>query len=92
MLSRTLVLNNGVEIPRIGLGTFQASGAEVKTAVKAAVAQHGITHIDTAGLPGHEHAMGPAASTKLPCSLCMPACNSCHTWAVCVWARLLNAS
>lgn len=43
----TIRLNNGVELPRVGLGTFRAQGAEVKGAVAAAL-KAGIAHIDTA--------------------------------------------
>jgi len=44
-----LTLNNGVELPRIGLGTFKSAGPEVGTSVKAALHQ-GIRHIDTASI------------------------------------------
>eukprot|EP00199_Chlamydomonas_sp_CCMP681_P006956 CAMPEP_0119105370 /NCGR_PEP_ID=MMETSP1180-20130426/3348_1 /TAXON_ID=3052 ORGANISM="Chlamydomonas cf sp, Strain CCMP681" /NCGR_SAMPLE_ID=MMETSP1180 /ASSEMBLY_ACC=CAM_ASM_000741 /LENGTH=290 /DNA_ID=CAMNT_0007090399 /DNA_START=67 /DNA_END=939 /DNA_ORIENTATION=- len=46
-ISRTVVLNNGVSLPRIGLGTYQAQGDDVVKAVKAAL-QAGLRHIDTA--------------------------------------------
>lgn len=47
--SSCIMLSNGVQLPRIGLGTFKAAGDNVRTAVKAAV-QAGITHIDTAAI------------------------------------------
>lgn len=49
MESATITLNNGVAIPRVGLGTFRARGADVQAAVKAALAA-GIRHIDTASI------------------------------------------
>jgi hypothetical protein len=41
-----ITLANGVQLPRIGLGTYKAS-TDVKTAVQAAYAA-GVTHYDTA--------------------------------------------
>ena len=45
----TIRLNNGVELPRVGLGTFRARGKDVKQAVQGALAS-GIRHIDTASI------------------------------------------
>ena len=44
-----MILNNGVIMPAIGLGTFRSQGDQVKTAVKAALGV-GIRHIDTASI------------------------------------------
>ena len=44
-----LTLNNGVAIPRLGLGTYLASGSDCKNGVRAAL-RAGIRHIDTASL------------------------------------------
>ncbi len=53
-------LNNGIEIPRIGLGVFQAArGTETQTAVREAVAL-GYRHIDTARVYGNEIDVGIA--------------------------------
>lgn len=49
MLSPTITLAGGVELPRVGLGTFKAGGAELRAAVHAALAA-GIRHIDTAAI------------------------------------------
>lgn len=48
-VSRVIRLANGVELPKIGLGTFRATSNDVKTAVSAAF-KHSIRHIDTAAI------------------------------------------
>ena len=48
-MNNVIKLANGVDLPRIGLGTFRATGNDVKTAVTAAF-KHGIYHIDTAAI------------------------------------------
>lgn len=48
-MTPTVVLSGGVELPRVGLGTFKAGGAELRAAVHAAVSS-GIRHIDTAAI------------------------------------------
>lgn len=51
-------LNNGVEMPWLGLGVFQASeGGEVENAVKTAL-KTGYRSIDTASLYGNEKGVG----------------------------------
>lgn len=50
---KKVLLNNGVEVPIIGLGTFRAKGEEVYMAVKTAI-DNGYTHIDTAMIYGNE--------------------------------------
>lgn len=53
-------LNNGVEMPIFGLGTFQAqSGKEARDAVLHAL-QVGYRHIDTASMYGNEEDVGAA--------------------------------
>ena len=47
MYTNTLKLNNGVEIPQLGLGTWFIDDDKVADAVKAAV-EIGYRHIDTA--------------------------------------------
>lgn len=44
-----IILNNGVELPRIGLGTYRSTGASVTAAVTCAW-NSGIEHIDTASV------------------------------------------
>lgn len=56
----TIVLNNGIEIPKIGLGVFKSTAGEetfnaVLTALKA-----GYRHIDTATIYRNEHSVGDA--------------------------------
>ncbi len=54
------LLNNGTEIPRIGLGTYQMAGKkEVVTAVNYAL-QAGYRHIDTAEMYSNEEYIGEA--------------------------------
>ncbi len=56
----TVKLNNGVEMPWLGLGTWQASeGAEVQDAVRHAL-ELGYRHIDTASIYGNERGVGAA--------------------------------
>ncbi|PTL79277.1 aldo/keto reductase [Vitiosangium sp. GDMCC 1.1324] len=59
-LQSTVKLNNGVEIPRLGLGVFRAPRGEVtRQAVRAALAA-GYRHIDTARIYGNERDVGAA--------------------------------
>ena len=55
----TLTLNNGVELPALGLGVFQTPPEETRTAVEAALAA-GYRHIDTAAAYGNERQVGEA--------------------------------
>ncbi len=57
---KTFKLNNGVEIPAIGFGTWQIpEGEEAYQAVKEALAA-GYIHIDTAAIYGNEKSVGEA--------------------------------
>jgi len=59
-ISSKIKLNNGVEIPILGLGVFQAkSGGEARAAVKWAL-DAGYRHIDTARIYGNEGDVGAA--------------------------------
>ncbi len=59
-LQSTVKLNNGVELPRLGLGVFRAPRGEVtRHAVSAALAA-GYRHIDTARIYGNERDVGAA--------------------------------
>lgn len=56
----TVTLNNGVTIPQVGLGVWQArEGAEVERAVRAAL-EAGYRLIDTAAIYGNEAGVGRA--------------------------------
>jgi diketogulonate reductase-like aldo/keto reductase len=55
----TITLNNGVEIPALGLGVFQTPPDETRAAVSAALAA-GYRHIDTAAAYGNERQVGEA--------------------------------
>src|SRR3954447_25594509 len=54
-----LNLNNGVEIPALGLGVFQTPPDETRAAVQAAL-EIGYRHIDTAAAYGNEKEVGEA--------------------------------
>jgi len=55
----TLTLNNGVELPALGLGVFQTPAEETRAAVEAAISA-GYRHIDTAAAYGNERQVGDA--------------------------------
>ena len=59
MLDSTLTLNNGVELPALGLGVFQTPAEETRAAVEAAISA-GYRHIDTAAAYGNERQVGEA--------------------------------
>jgi diketogulonate reductase-like aldo/keto reductase len=62
ILEETYTLSNGVEIPKIGLGTWMIGNDDVVPAVKDAVAL-GYRHIDTAQAYGNEEGVGEAIHT-----------------------------
>ena len=55
----TLMLNNDVEMPALGLGVFQTPPDETREAVEAALGT-GYRHIDTAAAYGNEREVGEA--------------------------------
>lgn len=57
MYTKTLMLNNGVQIPQLGLGTWFIDDAQAADAVKAA-AELGYRHFDTAQAYGNERGVG----------------------------------
>src|SRR3954452_8619170 len=54
-----IALNNGLEIPAVGFGVFQATPEETTAAVAAAL-EVGYRHIDTAAAYGNEREVGQA--------------------------------
>src|SRR4051812_29368217 len=58
-----LKLNNGVEMPALGLGVFQTPPAETRDAGRAALAP-GYRHIDTAAAYGNEREVGEAIAAS----------------------------
>lgn len=58
-IAATTTLNNGVKIPWLGLGTWQARSGDVKAACKWAV-DAGYRHIDTAHIYANETEIGEA--------------------------------
>ena len=59
----SVTLNNGVEMPALGLGVFQTPPEETRAAVEAALAT-GYRHIDTAAAYGNEREVGEAVATS----------------------------
>ena len=59
----TLTLNNGVDLPALGLGVFQTPPEETRDAVTAALAP-GYRHIDTAAAYGNERQVGEAIAAS----------------------------
>jgi diketogulonate reductase-like aldo/keto reductase len=57
----TLTLNNGVQLPALGLGVFQTPPDETRAAVDAALLG-GYRHIDTAAAYGNERQVGEAVA------------------------------
>jgi diketogulonate reductase-like aldo/keto reductase len=57
ILEETYTLPNGVEIPKLGLGTWLIDDDKVADAVIAAV-KHGYRHVDTAQAYGNERGVG----------------------------------
>ena len=58
-----LELNNGVQMPALGLGVFQTPPDETRDAVRAALAA-GYRHIDTAAAYGNERELGEAVHSS----------------------------
>jgi 2,5-diketo-D-gluconate reductase A len=58
-MTMTVTLNNGVEMPAIGLGVFQTPPEETRAAVLAAL-EIGYRHVDTAAAYGNEREVGQA--------------------------------
>lgn len=55
----TITLNNGVQMPLIGFGTFLMAGEECEASILSAL-RHGYRMIDTAEAYGNEEAVGSA--------------------------------
>ncbi len=63
MTTPTLKLNNGVEMPALGLGVFQTPPDETRDAVRVAL-DAGYRHIDTAAAYGNERQVGEAVQAS----------------------------
>ncbi len=61
--SPTITLNNGIEIPQLGFGTFQIEPEDATQAVRDAL-EVGYRHIDTAEMYGNEAQVGEAVRTS----------------------------
>ncbi len=62
MKTPTLVLNNGSEMPVLGLGTWKSPTTEIGSAVQYALQECGYTHVDCAKIYGNEKEIGQAFS------------------------------
>jgi len=60
MTAPTITLNNGLEIPQIGLGVFQTSPEDTERIVRYAIDEAGYRHIDGAKVYRNEEAVGRA--------------------------------
>lgn len=63
ILKETYTLSNGVEIPKVGLGTWLIPDDKAADAVKVAI-DCGYTHIDTAQAYGNERGVGEGVRTS----------------------------
>lgn len=63
ILSETYTLSNGVEIPKLGLGTWFIDDDKASDAVRAAIGT-GYRNIDTAQAYGNEHGVGEGIRTS----------------------------
>ena len=59
-----LLLNNGLTIPALGLGTWKSKPGEVRAAVETAI-DVGYRHIDCAAIYGNEKEIGEALKKKM---------------------------
>ncbi|WP_026912631.1 aldo/keto reductase [Patulibacter minatonensis] len=59
----TITVNNGVQLPALGLGVFQTPPDETRAAVTSALDQ-GYRHIDTAAAYGNEREVGEAIAAS----------------------------
>ncbi|CAM2961701.1 aldo/keto reductase [Paenibacillus sediminis] len=62
-ITDTVTLNNGVQMPWFGFGTYKAQGNEVEKAVEVAL-QAGYRSIDTAAIYGNEEEVGRAIAAS----------------------------
>ena len=63
MADTYVTLNNGIEMPLLGLGVFQTPPDETRSAVEAALAA-GYRHVDTAAAYGNERQVGEAVRSS----------------------------
>jgi diketogulonate reductase-like aldo/keto reductase len=62
-MTPTMTLNNGIEIPALGLGVFQTPPDETRDAVRSAL-DAGYRHIDTAAAYGNERQVGESVHSS----------------------------
>ena len=59
-IASTITLNNGVNIPRLGLGVYRSPAGDTTIQAVSAALEAGYRHIDTAMIYGNERAVGKA--------------------------------
>ncbi|GAB6030466.1 hypothetical protein CHUAL_007332 [Chamberlinius hualienensis] len=65
LISKTVTLNNGVNMPILGLGTYRIKGDAVKPVVDFAL-RHGYRSIDSAAFYRNEEGIGESVNRVLP--------------------------
>lgn len=60
MLQETFQMHNGVQIPKVGFGTFKIADGEITKQAVLWALEAGIRHIDTAAIYGNEESVGAA--------------------------------
>src|SRR6266568_1397617 len=91
-----VTLNNGVDLPALGLGVFQTPPEETRVAVETALAD-GYQHVDTAAAYGNERQVGEAirnSGLERPEALSRPRSGSVttDTTRLCMVSRRVRAS
>jgi aryl-alcohol dehydrogenase-like predicted oxidoreductase len=64
-METTLTLNNGVQMPALGLGVFQTPPDETRDAVRAAL-EAGYRHIDVAAAPSPTRSPSTRSAARSP--------------------------
>jgi diketogulonate reductase-like aldo/keto reductase len=59
-MNATVMLSNGVALPRLGLGVFRAPAGEITRQAVLAALETGYRHVDTAAVYGNEQDVGEA--------------------------------
>lgn len=78
ILTETYTLNNGINIPQVGFGTWQIPNGDVAYRTVSEALESGYRHIDTALVYGNEKSVGRAiANSGIPAPSCSspPSCQ-----------------
>ncbi|CAG0885482.1 unnamed protein product [Cyprideis torosa] len=63
-VTKTVILNNGVEMPTLGIGTWMMNSEEADVCIREAIAL-GYRHVDTASYYNNEEGVGRALRAKI---------------------------